>query len=416
MESYRPRLLDSTLAELVSGLPAVMLVGPRASGKTTSAERLAATTVRLDRALEAGPFRDDPDTVLRSLRRPTLLDEWQEVPEVLASVKRAVDRDSRPGQFLITGSARAEQLVGSWAATGRVVRLQQWGLCQRELVGNVQAPSFFDLAFDGRLPTLRPPEEHVDLREYVDLALRGGFPALALQPSPLLRRRWAASYVDQLLLRDATISTEARDPVRLRRYLTSLAANTAGVVDHKTIYDAAGISRETAVAYESLLELLFVTERVPAFHRNTMLRLVKGPKRYVIEPALLGPLLGLDTEGILRNGDMLGRLIDSFVLSQLRPELEVSDVAPRLFHLRRDDGSREIDLVAEAPDGRIVAIEIKSSAAPTPADARHLRWLHESLGSAFVAGIVFHTGPRAFKLESDIHALPISTLWGTIEA
>ena len=144
-----------------------------------------------------------------------------------------------------------------------------------------------------------------------------------------------------------------------------------------------------------------------------MLRLVKGAKRYLIEPALLGPLLGVNVNGVIRNGDMLGRVVDTFVLSQLRPELEVSTIAPRLFHVRRDDGGHEIDLVAEAPDGRVVAIEIKSSAAPTVADARNLRWLQESLGSAFVTGIVFHTGPRAFKLAPDIHALPIAALWGT---
>lgn len=390
-----------------------MLVGARATGKTTSAARLAATTVHLDRRVEAGPFRDDPDTVLASLERPALLDEWQEVPEILASVKRAVDADSRPGQFLITGSARAEFFAGSWAATGRIVRLHQWGFCERELVGDVNAPSFFDLAFGDQLHTLQLPNETLNLRDYVERALRGGFPALALQPSESLRQRWAASYVDQLLLRDAAISTEARDPVRLRRYLTAVAANTAGVVDHKTIYDSAGVSRETAVAYDSLLELLFATERIPAFHRNTMLRLVKGAKRYLIEPALLGPLLGVNVNGVIRNGDMLGRVVDTFVLSQLRPELEVSTIAPRLFHVRRDDGGHEIDLVAEAPDGRVVAIEIKSSAAPTVADARHLRWLQESLGSAFVTGIVFHTGPRAFKLAPDIHALPIAALWGT---
>ena len=416
MEPYRPRLLDALLTELVAGVPAVMLVGARATGKTTSASRLAATTVHLDRGVEASPFHDDPDTVLATLARPTLLDEWQQIPEILASVKRAVDRDNRPGQFLITGSARAELLAGSWAATGRIVRLQQWGMCERELVGNVTAPSFFDIAFDGQLHTVRPPTVPPNLRAYVDCALRGGFPALALQPSAALRQRWAASYIDQLLLRDAAISNEVRDPVRLRRYLTAVAANTAGIVDHKTIYDTAGIGRETAVAYDSLLELLFVTERIPAFHRNTMLRLVKGPKRYLIEPALLGPLLGSNVDGVLRDGDMLGRLIDSFVVSQLRPELEVSSVAPRLFHVRRDDGGHEVDLVAEAPDGRVVAMEIKSSAAPNATDARHLLWLQESLGSAFVAGIVFHTGPRAFMLAPAIHALPIAALWGTIDS
>jgi uncharacterized protein len=104
------RLVERTLRDVLAGLPAVMIVGPRASGKTTTACRMAKTFVRLDRDVEAAPFRDDPDSVLARLDRPVLLDEWQMVPGVLASVKRAVDDNPQPGQYLLTGSVRAELL------------------------------------------------------------------------------------------------------------------------------------------------------------------------------------------------------------------------------------------------------------------------------------------------------------------
>jgi uncharacterized protein len=242
--------------------------------------------------------------------------------------------------------------------------------------------------------------------------MRGGYPSVALQPSAALRRRWLGGYVDQLIMRDAALADDARDPVKLRRYLTALASNTAGVVDHKTLYDAAGVARVTASKYDSLLDLLFVSERIPAWHENRLNRLTRGPKRYLVDAASMGPLLGVDSRSVLRIGDLLGRVIDTFVLSQLRPELEVATYPPRLYHLRRDDRSREVDLIAEAPDGRIVAIEVKASSAPARADARHLAWLRDELGSTFAAGIVFHTGPRPFILGESIHALPISCLWG----
>ena len=400
------------MRDVLAGLPAVMIVGPRASGKTTTARRFATTTVRLDREVEAGPFRDDPDAVLRSLEQPILLDEWQLVPGVLGSVKRAVDDGTGNGRFILTGSARAEMLEATWAATGRVVRLTQWGLCQREIEGNIAQPSFFDRVLDGALEHLTISSS-ADLRDHVDLALRGGFAEVATQPSEPLRRRWLAAYVDQLLGRDAAIINEQRDPVRLRRYLVALAANTAGIVEHKSIYDAAGITRATATAYDALLELLFVTERIPAWHSNRLSRLTRSPKRYLIEPALMGSLLGVDARAVIRNGDLLGRLIDTFVVNQLRPEADCSDSGVRLSHLRLDTGRREVDVIAEFADGRIAGIEIKSTGAPTTADATHLAWLASELGPLFVCGIVFHTGPRVIRLGVRIYGVPIAALWET---
>lgn len=413
-DAYVPRLLDGLLDTLLHELPAVLVVGPRATGKTTTCRRHAKSIIRLDRRAEALAVAADPDAVLADLEEPVLIDEWQAVPDVLSAVKRLVDDDSRPGRFLLTGSARSDVFAAGWPATGRVVRATQWGLCQREILGKVGAPSFFDLLFDGDIRRIGIPARAPDLRGYVDLALSGGFPELLFASSDAGRRRWLDGYVDQLVTRDAAEAGAERDPRRLRRYLQAIASSTAGIVEHKTLYDAAGITRSSALAYDGLLELLMVTQQLPAWSSNRLLRLTRMPKRFLADPALLSALLGVNRLAVLRDGDLLGRLIETFVFAQLRPEQEVSEIRPSLWHLRDANGRHEIDLIAEAPDGRVVGIEVKATSAPDRASARHLLWLREQLGDRFVAGVVFHTGPRAFDLIDGIHALPIAALWGKV--
>jgi predicted AAA+ superfamily ATPase len=161
-----------------------------------------------------------------------------------------------------------------------------------------------------------------------------------------------------------------------------------------------------------LLTDLFIVEPLPAWRTNRLQRLTHGPKRYLVDPSLMGAILRADSDTVMRDTDLIGRLIDSFVVSQLRAELEVSESRPRLYHLREQQGRREVDLLSEIRGGRIVACEIKGSASPGASDARHLTWLRDQLGDRFVAGIVFHTGPATYALGERITALPICTLWG----
>ena len=408
MSTYRPRLIEPLMAELLSELPAILVVGPRATGKTTTAARYAARIVRLDRADEAASFRANPDVALRGLPEPVLLDEWQAVPEVLGAVKRAVDSDNRPGRYLLTGSVRADIDTETWPGTGRVVRVAMYPLIIAEQKGNVTQP-LVDRLVGGH--ELAVASDTPDLRGYIDLALQGGFPEAALVLSERVRERWLESYVEQLLTRDALTINGSRDPARLGRYFEAYALNSAGLAEHKTIYDAAGINRRTALAYERLLKNLMVVDELPAWTTNRLKRLVTSPKRFLIDSALLGGILGVDSAAVLRDGNLLGRLLETFVTAQLRAEATVATARPRLYHLRSEQGRIEIDIVAELRGQRVIGIEVKASSAPTSHDARHLAWLRDNLGDRFIAGVVLHTGPATYPLGSQIIAAPISTLW-----
>ena len=410
MDTYRPRLVDGLIGTLLAELPAIFVTGPRAAGKTTTADRHAATVVRLDREAEAVAFRADPDAAMRGMAEPVLLDEWQLVPGVLGAVKRAVDSDARPGRYLVTGSVRGDLDGDLWPGTGRLTRVPMFGMTVREQAGQGPAAPFLDRVAAG--DDLAPASDTPDLRGYVELALRGGFPEPALRLGELARRHWLESYVEHLLTRDAEQVDGGRDPARLRRYLEAYALNTAGVVEERTLFEAAGINRRTAQAYERLLTNLLVVEALPAWTSNRLKRLVLAPKRHLVEPALAGAVLGLDASLVLRSGDLLGRLLESFVVAQLRAELAVSAVRPRLSHVRQQQGRFEVDLLAELAGGRLVAMEVKADAAPGPDAARHLAGLRDRYDTEFAAGIVFHTGPRAYRLGDRLIAAPISTLWG----
>ena len=408
MERYVSRLVDTLLEEYLEELPAVMVVGPRACGKTTTAIRLAGSVVRLD-SDEAAAFRASPDAALRGRAEPVLLDEWQMVPEVLAAVKRTIDSDRRPGRFLITGSARSDPADRFWPVTGRVVMLRMHPLTVGEQQHRPVCPLVDRIAEGDRLEGA--PGAPLDLRTYLQLAMRGGFPEPALELSDRAARAWLESYADQIALRDARTHGAEPDAYRLQRYLEAYAINSGRVVQHKTVYDTAGISRKTALSYDALLRDLLVVNELPAWSTNRLKRLTRAPRRYMVDSGLLGGILRVGIDDVMASGDLLGTMIETFVIAQLKAQSAVSGTRYRLSHLRGHDGRREVDVIAELGGGRVVGVEIKAAASVGRSDARHLAWLGETMQERFAGGVVLHTGRDTFELGDRIVAAPVSTLW-----
>lgn len=412
--SYHDRLIEPHLTRLANELSAFMVVGPRAVGKTRTVERRAATTIRLNVAGEAAAFKADPDAALMGLDEPVLLDEWQEVPDVLRAVAQRVNDDPRPSRYFLTGSVRAEVENTPWPGTGRIQRVPIYPMTVREREGGTGAKGVVDKLVEG-LP-LTAPSRAIDLRGYVDLLLIGGFPypALALN-NAVARAAWFDSYVDDLVTHDVeqleSSRTQRRDSVRLRRYFEAYALNSAGVSEHKTIFDAAQVQQKTGAKYAELLQRLYVVEQVQPWMTNRLSRLTHQPKRYVIDPALAAHLLRLDAQGILGDGNVLGRMLDTFVTAQLRPEVAISPHRVRQYHLRTEGGRHEVDIVLELGGDRVIGIEVKAGAALDAADAKHLIWLREQLGARFVAGVVFSSTPRVYEISDKIVAAPISAIW-----
>lgn len=409
--AYLPRLVDRQLDGDLAQLSAAMLVGPRAGGKTTTGRRRAATVVALDVPGRAAAFRVDPDAALRGLPEPVFLDEWQLVPEVLGAVRRSVDAVPGSMRYLLAGSIRAAIEQQLWPATGRVTRLTMYPMTVREQLGRVSVPGLLARLIAGT--AIVPDAGPWTVIEYVEHVLAGGFPESALRLTGNARRAWQDSYLNDLVTRDVQALSPAggrpRDPRRMRAYLDAYATVSAGTPNHATIFNAANINRKTAEAYEGLLTDLFLVEQVRAWSSNRLKRLVSTEKRYLLDSGLWAAAVGVDASAILDETDVLGRAIDTFAVAQLRPE--AAALGARLYHLRAETGRREIDLIVECGDRRLIAFEFKADTAPSAYDARHLGWLRDEYPDRFVAGVVLHTGPTVYALGDKLLAAPLSSLW-----
>lgn len=408
MGTYFERMADARLAEFLAVSPAVMVTGPRASGKTTTALRHAASVFWLDNPREAAAVEADPDAALRGRAEPVLLDEWQACPSVVGAVKRAVDTERRPGRFILTGSARFDADPLLWPGTGRLIGLAMHPMTVSEQMARPAAPFFSGLLEGERAGFVA---DAPDLRDYVEIALRGGFPEPALELDGSDREAWLDSYVDQLLVHERAQGRNGADPARLAAFFEAYATCSAGLVHDSTLAEAAGIDSRTARSYTRLLIDMGVVAELPAWSSNRLKRLARMPKRHVTDTGLWASAVGADADLVMGDGDLLGRLIDTFVTNQLRAESVVDPLRPRLRHLRDHNGRREVDLVADLRARGLIGVEIKAHGAPKAAHAKHLMWLRDTLGDRFRAGVVLHTGPDRFTLADRIEAIPIRALW-----
>jgi predicted AAA+ superfamily ATPase len=204
-----------------------------------------------------------------------------------------VDEDPSPGRYILTGSVRAELENQVWPGTGRLLQVPMYGMSVREVRGRASLAPFIDRVIDGGPDTVTAPDDALSARDYLDLMLAGSFPEPSLRMPATARRRWFVGYVEQMITRDVPAVAPRRDPELLRRYLSVLAVNTAGIAAESTMWSAAGINAKTAQAYQALFQRMFVLDLVPAWFSNRIKRLVKAPKRYLVDPALVTAVLGL---------------------------------------------------------------------------------------------------------------------------
>ena len=422
LPDYRRRILDDELDELLDVLPAIAIEGVKGVGKTATASRRAVTVHALDDPAQRAIAAADPARLLTG-PPPVLIDEWQRLPETWDLVRRAVDAGASAGTFLLTGSASPHQ-TGTHSGAARIPVLRMRPLSLAERIGQQPTVSLAEL-LDGARPDVGGQTEF-SLEDYTDEIVASGFPGLRGLPARPLRTQ-LDGYLGRVVDRDfPELGHALRNPPALRRWMAAYAAASSTTTSFEKIRNAATggqdnkPSKKATVPYRDLLERLWILDPVPAWQptRSHLTRLTAAPKHQMADPALAARLLGATTAALLhgqdlgpaipRDGTLLGALFEA--LNTLAIRVYAQAVKARVGHLRTFVGQREIDLIVERQDGRVIAVEVKLARTVENHDVRHLAWLSTEIGGELLDALIITTGPEAYRRPDGIAVVPAALL------
>ncbi len=406
------RYLVPRLREALADTPAVLIHGPRQSGKTTLARLVGEPRgyryVSFDDEAVRQAAASDPVGFVHDLPAKTILDEVQRVPEIFTALKFVIDQRRVPGRFILTGSANV-LLVPALADSlaGRMGMLRLHPLAQCEIAD--QPPRFIDILFRGAFKTGLAERLGVGLAERI---VAGGYPAALARRAPARRAAWYRDYVETQVQRDVRDMTRVRSLDALPKLLALAASQTARLVNVADLAAPFELTRQTIHEYVTLLERVFLLDLLPAWHMNRLSRLVKRPKLHMGDTGVACTLAGIDAAGLARDRQLLGSMLETFVLQELRRQASWRAEPIGFFHFRdRDDF--EVDIVLERGQAALAGVEVKAAASVGEGDFRGLRKLRQAAGERFAAGVVLYDGTATIRFGDGMFAVPVRRLWET---
>ncbi|MDR1997309.1 MAG: ATP-binding protein [Candidatus Margulisbacteria bacterium] len=401
----RKRWLENKVIESLKTMRVTMLTGSRQCGKTTLADYMSASGFEY-RTLDEFPVlksaHADPQEFIKHAGRTLVIDEIQRAPELIVAIKRAVDKDTRCGQYLITGSADIAALpTVQESLAGRVEKVRLRPFAYGEILGN--EPRF--------LKRLQRKEfcanKFFDKKRSLEIAFNGGFPE-PLAKSPAARRKWHRNYVDVLLEKDLRYVANIKRQDILRQLFAVVCEFSARYMDKAHIRSGLAVSRQTLDEYLNVLEKIYLLDRLRPWLKTGYDRVGKQDKIFVTDTGLMSAVLDWKLKGLEFDGDKSGKLLETFVYNQLAAQVDlVTDAA--LYHYR-DNRQREIDFIIEHR-GRLTGIEVKASSSVSAGDFKHLRWFRDNIGGAKFYGLVLYTGEQTLPFGRNLRAVPLNNLW-----
>jgi len=407
---YKFRMMDERVRDSLAAFRIVSLTGARQVGKTTLVQRLCRETGRRYVSLEDPVARAaaaaDPDAWLAANPPPLALDEVQRVPALFPALKRQVDRETAPGQYLLTGSALwlSMPAIGESLA-GRVVLLELWPLRASEWLH----PRPWDwrvlLDPDGwrKVPAVQPgpaPQLHAAV-------LRGGYPEPAGLTRAAQRRLWCESYLRTYLQRDVLDLLRLEHVAEFTRLIRLLAGQTSALLNQSALARDLGLPQPTVRRHIEWLRTTYQAHLLPPYSSHLGKHLVKTPKLYWTDTGMAAALAGLADWAAVENVQKAGALLETWVVNDLRAWLAGTG-SGEIFFWRSHDGG-EVDILLEH-SGRVTGFEVKAGQRIDARDLKGLRACRDALGTRFHNGIVLYGGAEAVGLEDRIAAVPLRLL------
>jgi predicted AAA+ superfamily ATPase len=384
----------------------VNLTGARQTGKSTLAgiaDLPKSKRYTFDDKFVRDIASTDPNGFVEHGKGETVvIDEIQKVPDILEAIKMVVDKDSSPGQYLLTGSSNlrfAKAVRDSLA--GRFGRIRLRTLAQGEINGG--EPTFLRTAFNRDFDSF-----YADFtrRDVIHAAFRGGYPEI-LDYTPQDRTDWFETYLDDLLEKDIQEVTEIRKLPELRATALWLLAHTAQFFSVEELSAKASISKITAQNYMAALEALYLFDSIPAWTKSEYEMVGKREKWFATDSALVASLLGWNESEVYMDENRNGKLVETWVYQQLAAIAEVEG-GYTISHYR-DNRKREIDFMVERKDGAVLGVEVKAGQASL-SDFKHLKWFAANLAKKPFTGIVLYSGDKTLRFGDGLYAVPLSAL------